>query len=207
MTFCIKATPLFVQQHVYNNTKKNIKTLLDICEGNPPLSGGFPSQRASNTESVSISWHHHAMVTLRGLPVNQLRVDLPQPTPDIDLPVRTRGSVRDGGEEILGAYFVFIHAITQVPGTWQGYHHESTYTVWCLYIELCGEAKEKPMNYAHISHVIVFYCDHVPVDLPISFRVISLVLRQPLDSRYTMAMEQPWRIWTNISRPTIHILQ
>ena len=28
------------------------------CEGNPPVTGGFPPQRASNAENVSKSWHH-----------------------------------------------------------------------------------------------------------------------------------------------------
>ena len=32
--------------------------LLALCEGNPPLTSGFPTQRASNTENVSMSWHH-----------------------------------------------------------------------------------------------------------------------------------------------------
>ena len=30
-----------------------------LCEGNPPVTGGFPSQRASNAENVSIWWPHH----------------------------------------------------------------------------------------------------------------------------------------------------
>ena len=30
-----------------------------LCEGNPPVNGGFLSQRASNAENVSISWRHH----------------------------------------------------------------------------------------------------------------------------------------------------
>ena len=34
--------------------------LLDLCEGNPPVTGGFPSQRASNAESISMSWHNHS---------------------------------------------------------------------------------------------------------------------------------------------------
>ena len=33
-------------------------TLLALCEGNPPVTGGFPSQRASNAETVSIPWCH-----------------------------------------------------------------------------------------------------------------------------------------------------
>ena len=30
-----------------------------LCEGNPPITGGFRSQRASNAENVSIWWRHH----------------------------------------------------------------------------------------------------------------------------------------------------
>ena len=30
-----------------------------LCEGNSPVTGEFPSQRASNAENVSISWRHH----------------------------------------------------------------------------------------------------------------------------------------------------
>ena len=34
-----------------------------ICEGNPPVTGGFPSQKASSAKNVSISWRHHVMKT------------------------------------------------------------------------------------------------------------------------------------------------
>ena len=37
--------------------------LLAICEGNPSLSGGFPSLRASNMDSASMSWRHHGDFT------------------------------------------------------------------------------------------------------------------------------------------------
>ena len=30
-----------------------------LCEGNPPITGGIPSQKASNAENVSIWWRHH----------------------------------------------------------------------------------------------------------------------------------------------------
>ena len=30
-----------------------------LCEGNPLVTGGFPSQRASNAKNVSIWWRHH----------------------------------------------------------------------------------------------------------------------------------------------------
>ena len=31
-----------------------------LCEGNSPVTGEFPSQRASNAENLSIWWRHHA---------------------------------------------------------------------------------------------------------------------------------------------------
>ena len=30
-----------------------------LCEGNSPLTGEFPAERASNAENVSIWWRHH----------------------------------------------------------------------------------------------------------------------------------------------------
>ena len=30
-----------------------------LCEGNSPVTGEFPSQRASNAENISIWWRHH----------------------------------------------------------------------------------------------------------------------------------------------------
>ena len=34
-----------------------------LCEGNSPVTGEFPTQRASTAESVSIWWRHHVFVT------------------------------------------------------------------------------------------------------------------------------------------------
>ena len=33
-----------------------------LCEGNSPVTGEVPSQRASNAENVSIWWHHHEKI-------------------------------------------------------------------------------------------------------------------------------------------------
>ena len=33
----------------------------DLWEGNSPVTGGFPAQRASNVENISISWRNHGM--------------------------------------------------------------------------------------------------------------------------------------------------
>ena len=44
------------------NIKKTSKpVLLVLCEGNPPVTGGFPSQRASDAESVSMAWRQHGI--------------------------------------------------------------------------------------------------------------------------------------------------
>ena len=40
-----------------------------LCEGNSPVTGEFPSQRASNAENVSIWWRHHEF----GLSANELK--------------------------------------------------------------------------------------------------------------------------------------
>ena len=37
--------------------------LLALSEENPPVTGGFPSQKASNVENVSLSWHHPVINT------------------------------------------------------------------------------------------------------------------------------------------------
>ena len=34
--------------------------LIGLCGGNPPVTDGFPSQRASNAEYISIWWRQHA---------------------------------------------------------------------------------------------------------------------------------------------------
>ena len=35
-----------------------------LCVGNPPVPDGLPTQRASNTENVSIWWRHNAPISL-----------------------------------------------------------------------------------------------------------------------------------------------
>ena len=53
----------FIQQFAQDFIKENFKAvLLALCEGNPPVTGGFPSQRTCDAEEVSISWRHHVEV-------------------------------------------------------------------------------------------------------------------------------------------------
>ena len=45
-------------------TKKSSKLrITGLCEGNPPVTDGCPSQRASITKNVSICWGHHVIET------------------------------------------------------------------------------------------------------------------------------------------------
>ena len=58
------ASRLFAQPFVQgaHQRKYQSSVLPDLFEENPPITGGFPSQRASNAENVSIWWRHHAII-------------------------------------------------------------------------------------------------------------------------------------------------
>ena len=45
------------------HTSKKISNLrvTGLCEGDPPVTGRFPSQRAANAENISIWWRHHVI--------------------------------------------------------------------------------------------------------------------------------------------------
>ena len=44
------------------STKTSKLHVTGLCDGNPPVTGEFPSQRASNAEDVSIWWRHHEVI-------------------------------------------------------------------------------------------------------------------------------------------------
>ena len=55
------ASRLCTQPFVQAQNKESIKLrVTGFCEGNPPVAGEIPAQRASNAEIVSIWWRHHA---------------------------------------------------------------------------------------------------------------------------------------------------
>ena len=57
---------LFLKRLFRRRTKKTSKLrVTGLCEGNPPVNGGFPSQRANNVGNVSIWWLHHEFHLLR----------------------------------------------------------------------------------------------------------------------------------------------
>ena len=49
----------FLLSSLFRQRKYQGSALLALCEGNRLMTGGFPSQVASNVESVLISWHLH----------------------------------------------------------------------------------------------------------------------------------------------------
>ena len=63
------ASQLFAQPFVQAQIKQNIKATRDW----PPVTGGFPSQRLSNAENVSIWWRHHEISSALNYWVNSLR--------------------------------------------------------------------------------------------------------------------------------------
>ena len=57
-----------VYSTVYSGADKKNPSKLHVtglCEGNSPVIGEFPAQRASNVENVSISWRHHDIDYIR----------------------------------------------------------------------------------------------------------------------------------------------
>ena len=57
VTFIGYILPNHLLRHISKETLKFCVT--GPCEGNPPVTGGFPSQMASNAANVSIRWRHH----------------------------------------------------------------------------------------------------------------------------------------------------
>ena len=54
----------YLLNRLFGHRSKKISKLrvTGLCEGNSPVTGEFPSQRASDAENVSIWWCHHAGV-------------------------------------------------------------------------------------------------------------------------------------------------
>ena len=43
----------------HRSKKTSRQCVTGLCEENPPVTGGFPSLKASNAGNVSVWWHHH----------------------------------------------------------------------------------------------------------------------------------------------------
>ena len=60
-------------RHMPNKTSKLRVT--GLCEGNSPVIGEFPAQRASNAENVCIWWPHHVIPTTHVWPQAAIHID------------------------------------------------------------------------------------------------------------------------------------
>ena len=56
-----------LRNHLFRHrSNKTLKfRVTGLSEGNPPITGGFPSQKASNAENGSIWWCYHAAMLFR----------------------------------------------------------------------------------------------------------------------------------------------
>ena len=56
----------YLFNRLFRRTSKKTSKLrvTDLCERNSPVTSGFPSQRASNAENVSIWWRHHTDLSI-----------------------------------------------------------------------------------------------------------------------------------------------
>ena len=65
-------------------SKKTSKLRVNsLCEGNPLVTGQFPSQRANNAGNVSILWHYHDMVHFLGYTLFLYHMDNRYPWPQV----------------------------------------------------------------------------------------------------------------------------
>ena len=66
---------------LFKSRSKKISKLriTDLCEGNSPVTGEFPAQRASNAENISIWWRHHVeqlhRLTRGWVPISDFRIE------------------------------------------------------------------------------------------------------------------------------------
>ena len=65
-TIVSELTSLTIGYSTVNSRRKSKKTsklrVTGHCEGNMPVTGEFPAQRASNAENVFIWWRHHVIM-------------------------------------------------------------------------------------------------------------------------------------------------
>ena len=53
---------------VYSGANKTSKLrVTGLCEGNSPMTGEFPAQKANNAENVFIWWRHHVLIKIEGV--------------------------------------------------------------------------------------------------------------------------------------------
>ena len=102
-----------------------------LCECNSPVTCGFPSQRASNAEIVSVRWRHHAIdftlfLTMKIL--SECRSEI------IALSVRKLGQVYVGQSHVIPSQFIIRLIVCFGSGLYGN--------LWCSkLLVLCGRRK------------------------------------------------------------------
>ena len=116
--------------------KKTTKLrVIGLCEGNSPVTGDLPAQRASNTENVCIWWRHHAQFFLLG---------------------RYPTGISIGSCGAACASFVKTHLITNKYSPLNMPYMLNPFALvinkWTLLVQFFG----KKLMYSRISHVAFF---------------------------------------------------
>ena len=101
-----------------------------LCEGNPPVTSGFPSQRASNAENISILWRHRDYL-------NDIGLTPPGLTCLLCIP-RTKYRVLSPRR----------HTAENLPHTWWVYWR----SIWCIIT--CRSVFEK-YEYIFVCYIII----------------------------------------------------
>ena len=82
-----------------------------LCEGNQPVTGGFPSQRANNAENVSIWWRHHGNVSLKSggiAAVNVAHANCPKSNYLLLIRAKTRMKFKEYGFVLFFLWEIYI---------------------------------------------------------------------------------------------------
>ena len=106
-----------------------------LCEGNPSVTGGFPSQRASNTGNVSIWLRYHDGVVLWQ---SFVLMFVPPSPPWLPLPHDTFSAARD---QNFKRHFYFSESTPQRPlmRPVMGIYGVSLFKFWFIfYLCQCG---------------------------------------------------------------------
>ena len=129
-----------------NGKEASKSALVVLCEGNSPVTGEFPAQRASNAERASIWWRHRELLNL---------VELQPICPTQKLVIIVRGSFHVTFIVTPLAHFFLI---VGVMICWQNAIFSVLYFIVCLfqiqYIFLQGKAHSNyilPLGYTDLA--------------------------------------------------------
>ena len=121
--------------HLFRPISKRISKLrvTGLCERNPPVTGGFPSQRASNAENVSIRWGGGARSVI---PSNVLHLTRHDTTWDIAGRFEQCRSIVYNGFEIINAQELWT-IMPHIPYTGMWDPHSNSLSASLFKVKAC----------------------------------------------------------------------